>query len=114
MVDTANPAYSSLDGVLFIKDQTGLKQYPPAKVGGYTIPDGVEHIYDAAFGLCTNLTCIIIPDSLIQTVGTPFFGCSSLSGVYFKGDAPAMVSLYGADNATVYYIPGTTGWGGDL
>ena len=42
-----------------------------------------------------------------------FWECTNLSGIYFKGDAPAADSsiFYGDDNATVYYLPGTTAWG---
>ena len=36
----------------------------------------------------------------------------SLTGVYFQGNAPSLGSyvFYGDNNATVYYLPGTTGW----
>jgi hypothetical protein len=39
--------------------------------------------------------------------------CASLRGVYFKGNAPtADSSVFDGDhNATVYYLPGATGWG---
>ena len=42
-----------------------------------------------------------------------FYSCSSLRGVYFKGNAPSVGSsvFTGADSATIYYLPGTTGWG---
>ena len=40
--------------------------------------------------------------------------CTSLTGVYFQGNAPSLGGsyvFYGDNNATVYYLPGTTGWG---
>ncbi|SPE58148.1 hypothetical protein SBV1_2720012 [Verrucomicrobia bacterium] len=43
-----------------------------------------------------------------------FFGCTSLTRVYFEGNAPSLggSSVFtGDNNATVYYLPGTTGWG---
>ena len=44
-----------------------------------------------------------------------FFGCTSLTGVYFLGNAPGngldTSVFYGDDQATVYYLPGTLGWG---
>ena len=43
-VDTNNPAYSSVDGVLFNKSQTTLIQCPGAKTGSYTIPNSVTSI----------------------------------------------------------------------
>ena len=38
---------------------------------------------------------------------------TSLTGVYFQGNAPSADSTVftSDDNATVYYLPGTTGWG---
>lgn len=37
-VDPGNSIYSSLDGILFNKNQSKLLQYPGGKVGSYTIP----------------------------------------------------------------------------
>jgi hypothetical protein len=43
-----------------------------------------------------------------------FENCTSLTAVYFQGNAPSFVSygflFYGDNNVTVYYLPGTTGW----
>jgi hypothetical protein len=89
-VDPQNSTYSSVAGVLFNKNRTTLIQYPEAKAGSYTVPDGVTSIGDDAFMNCTSLT-----------------------GVYFQGNAPSLgwYVFNGANNATVYYLPGTTGWG---
>ena len=42
--------------------------------------------------------------------------CTSLTGVYFLGNSPyfGWPVFGGADNATIYYLPGTTGWGTDF
>ena len=41
-----------------------------------------------------------------------FSRCTSLTNVYFLGNAPsAGSSIFTNDPATVYYMPGTTGWG---
>ncbi|MBW8865572.1 MAG: hypothetical protein JF609_11770, partial [Verrucomicrobia bacterium] len=48
-----------------------------------------------------------------------FSGCSSLTGIYFRGNAPSLGPFafpdflfgFGDVPATVYYPPGTTGWG---
>ena len=39
-------------------------------------------------------------------------GCTSLSSVYFQGNAPTVgPNVFWQDNsATVYYLPGTSGW----
>ena len=67
-VDASNPAYSSVDGVLFDKNQTALIVYPAGKVGGYTIPNSVTSIGDAAFAGCI-LTTGWIMNSVVEYVG---------------------------------------------
>ena len=48
-VNTNNPTYSSIAGILFDKSQTALIQYPEDKVGSYTIPNSVTCVGDEAF-----------------------------------------------------------------
>jgi hypothetical protein len=40
-------------------------------------------------------------------------GCAGLTAVYFQGNAPSLGSsvFSGANAATIYYLPTTTGWG---
>jgi len=54
VVDASNPAYSSLDGVLYDKAMTVLIQYPGGKSGGFTIPNSVTSIGEMAFLGCTG------------------------------------------------------------
>jgi hypothetical protein len=78
-----------------------------------TIPNSVTSIEDGAFSGCTSLTSVTI-DNRVTSIGDEvFYWCSSLTRVYFQGNAPSLGSLVfdGDDNATVYYLPGTTGWG---
>jgi hypothetical protein len=60
---------------------------------------------------------VIIPTNInnlpVTSIGwAAFYGCSSLTGVYFKGNAPSLLGAYAFEYtpATVYYLPGTTGW----
>ena len=80
-VDSLNPNYSSLDGVLFNKDKTILMQYPRAKEGAsYSIPESVTVIGDSALGH-TALENIIIPDN-VKTIGDyAFSSCENLKSV---------------------------------
>ncbi len=77
-----------------------------------TIGNGVSSIGTAAFYYCTNLTSITIGNRVTGIGAHAFNGCSSLKGVYFKGNAPGVgLDVFAGDDvATVYYLPGTTGW----
>jgi hypothetical protein len=89
-VSIGNPAYSSVNGILFDKTQNTLIQCPQAKAGNFEVPESVTSIGRQAFDSCINLT-----------------------GVFFHRNPPALGSSVfdGADNTTVYYLPGMTGWG---
>ncbi len=138
-VDALNPAYSSVDGVLFDKSQTVLIEYPGGKAGNYTIPNGATTIETDAFSYCSSLTGVTIAKGVTSigadafsschslasvTIGNgvtsigdyAFYDCPSLTNVYFLGNAPSpstdLTVFSGDTNATVHFLPGTTGWGG--
>ena len=77
-----------------------------------TLGNSVTYIGDYAFGGC-SLTSITIPNKVTSIGHWTFAFCISLTGVYFQGNAPSVdaYAFEGATNATVYYLPGTTGWG---
>jgi hypothetical protein len=86
--------------------------------GAVTIPSmtnglPVTSIWDGALFSCTNLTSVMIGNS-VTNIGAEAFGtCASLKKVCFRGNAPSVgLGVFdGDDNATVYYLDGTTGWG---
>ncbi len=129
-------AVPGVDGVLFNKkDQTRIRQCPVDKTGDYaisnsvvgidnqaflqctrltkvTIPGSVVSIGDKAFHACKGLTGITIPGSVTSIGNNAFHACKSLTSIYFQGNAPVpAASTLGTDKATVYHLPGTTGWG---
>jgi hypothetical protein len=113
LVDAANAAYCSVDGFLFNKDQTILIQYPAGKAGDYAIPDSITSISDWIFDESTYLTNVIIPSSVTGIGQAAFIDCINLRGIYFSGNASVsidMFAFYNVTNATVYYLPDTTGW----
>ena len=80
-VDSNNPAYSSLAGVLFDKNQQTLIQCPSGKVGSYTVPNSVASIAFEAFNNCTNLTSLTVPASVTSIGQYAFEYCYNLTNV---------------------------------
>jgi hypothetical protein len=92
---------------------TGL---PVTTIGGYEqffrIPLTLNGRWIGAFESCTTLTSVTIPGSVTNIETSAFESCASLTSVYFESNAPTVGSdVFFADtNATVFYLPGTTGW----
>lgn len=62
-VDEKNEFFQVIDGVLFSKDGKELIAYPAAKKEStYTIPSGVERVYEDAFAGCAYLEEILVED----------------------------------------------------
>jgi len=80
-VDATNSTYSSIDGVLFNKNQTTLMYAPKNKTGSYIIPSSVNAITDYAFNYCTGLTAITIPSSVTSIKDYTFYHCSGLTAI---------------------------------
>jgi hypothetical protein len=89
-------------------------------LAGIAIPNSVTYIGEAAFSNCTSLASITIPGSVTSIWDYAFSGCSGLTSVCFQGNAPRLgADVFdngsGAwDPATIYYLPGTTGWGASV
>ena len=117
-----NPCFSSVNGVLFDKNQTTLVQYPYNGNQSYTVPSGIINIADNAFAECTGLTHLVLSEGLtgigqyafidcsnldtivipgsVTNIGAAAFGyCQLLNKIYFKGNAPT------ADDSVFIYNP---------
>jgi hypothetical protein len=83
-----------------------------SSLASVNIPNGVQNIGFSAFFECSSLTNITIPSGVTSIGESAFAGCSILRSVYFRGDAPGLGNeVFSGDNyATIYYLPGTTGW----
>ena len=76
-VSEGNPAYKSVDGVLYTSDGKELIQYPNGKSGSYAVEDGTEVIRYGAFARAV-LTKVTFPESLLRIGNEAFFECRSL------------------------------------
>ena len=81
VVSATNPAYCTVDGVLFSKDQTMLIACPSGKTGNYVIPAIVTRVEEGAFLNCKRLTNVTIPNGVTSIGNHTFFGCASLTNV---------------------------------
>lgn len=77
IVDSANPKYTSVDGVVFSKDKKELIACPCGKKGVYTVPSGVKVIADRAFKNCTLITDVVFSDSVERISEQAFYGCTN-------------------------------------
>ena len=81
-VSENNPAFSTIDGVLVSKDQTKLIRYPVGReTTKYTIPDGIEEIYDNAFAYGRFLTKLTISAGVKKIGDHAISQCSRLTTI---------------------------------
>jgi hypothetical protein len=78
-----------------------------------TFPNTLTSVGDRAFSGCQGLTHVTFGSAITNVGSAAFEECYYLTSIYFKGNAPDFGSEIGYldTNLTVYYLPGTTGWG---
>ena len=127
-VDKNNPSFSSIEGILFNKDQTKIIKYPEgieaesyaipltvssigfaafynAKITYITIPARVSLVDKYAFAYCTKLTSIIVDSNNINY--------SSKNGVLFNKGQTRLIQYPKGNTNTSYTIPSTVNRFGD-
>ena len=102
-VDASNANYSSLDGVLYNKDQSTVIAYPRGKVTiDFIIPSTVTTLALNAFRNNTHLTNVYIPTSVTTIESNAFYGCTNLSIYAVASEAlPGWHSTWNPVNAPV-------------
>jgi hypothetical protein len=122
--------YTGSGGDVTVPDT--INDLPVTSIGGWvfwncssltnvTIGTNVTSIGYATFAYCSGLTSVTIPASVANIGDYAFYFCTRLTGVYFQGNAPSLggsyvfyIAIYpdrSNYSATLYYLPGTTGWG---
>ena len=132
-VDPLNPAFVSMDGVLYSKDLHILVRYPPGKLGPCVLLDSAAVVADGAFSycvglsqvtlgntvtnvgaeaflLCTNMAFVKFGSGVAYIHASAFVGCFILRELYFAGNAPNLESFIYFGFPTIYHLPGAEGW----
>ena len=115
-VDKDNMYYSSIDGILYNKEQTELHICPSGiKSDNVIVPDGVVTISDGAFFGCEKICSIKIPSSVTyfgyMNMGfcALFDGCKNLESIEVDENNPNFTSqdgiLYSKDLSTLIRCP---------
>ncbi|MDR1840139.1 MAG: leucine-rich repeat domain-containing protein [Treponema sp.] len=102
-VDSRNPAYTSVDGVLFDKSIRTLIIYPKGRnQRTYVIPSSVTSIGDYAFSNCESLPNVTIPSSVTSIGDWAFLNCSSLTSVTIPSSVTSIGdhAFYGCSSLT--------------
>lgn len=103
-VDAANTAYSSENGVLFNKDKTTLLRYPAAKPGTtYILPKSITYIGQNAFGQCTALKELTLPENVSKIESYAFEDFAAIT----KMTVLALVPPTAEASAFAYFNLGT-------
>ena len=81
-IPAGNPAYETVDGVLFLKKEKKLICYPAGKEDrSYAIPEGTEAVGSNAFSVTAALKEIRIPASVLRIEDRAFVGPKPLPGL---------------------------------
>ncbi|MBN9692603.1 MAG: leucine-rich repeat domain-containing protein [Verrucomicrobia bacterium] len=75
-VASANPSFSSVDGILFTRAKDQIVYVPLQFKGGFTIPQGVRDLPTGAFQGVTGLTSVHLPAGMTNLPDRAFQGCS--------------------------------------
>jgi len=115
-VAAGNRHYSSGDGVLFDKQQKTLLVYPSGRTGSYSIPATVTGLGSQAFGGCSGLTGVVIPQGLTNIPSGTFYNCTNLATIAVAARNPDYGSvngvLYNHGQTTLLQFPGA--WAGNF
>lgn len=81
-IDSNNPSYTDLNGILVNKEKTKLILYPAGRTSKtYTVPIGITNFEDGAFGYTQNLEKVIFQDGVESLSYELFYKNNSIKSV---------------------------------
>ena len=118
-VESGNPTFCSVDGVLYSKDKSKLINYPCARAGSsYVVPDSVTMLCCTSFAAVENLQTLYLGSREATWMGYTFWDDGPLTVYYLKGGrtenkAKSAISAGSSHDADPDYWPTYTGYEGD-
>ena len=114
LVDADNPAFRSVDGVLYTKDGRTLVAFPPGRTGSFSVPEGTTELKSCSFR-DTRLHSLSLPQGLVSIGGYAFTDSENLETITVP-ESVASISWLAfclAGSLKTVYLPrrfeGTTG-----
>lgn len=106
IVDKDNMNYTAKDGLLYTKDMKMLISCPRGKKGVIAIPEGVETLANASFGICNRLTEIQLPSTIRKIEYgygryAGFHYCLNLEKVNIPTELLPILHAFSTDHASV-------------
>lgn len=106
-INSGNPIFSSVNGLLYNNDTTILYFCPFAK-DSVNIANTVHYIADRAFYYCDDLKVVSLPESLDSIGYNAFYYCSDIKYIRLNSSFPPIIygNIYEADTRFFpIYIP---------
>ena len=105
-VESGNPNYVSVDGILYTKDMTTLMQCPCGKTGTVTIPSTVTTIANGAFEGCgTNNELTVIVPASVTSIGDLCFAWTSVAVTINATTPPTISSSSFSESSGTITVP---------
>ena len=108
IVDSENPRYEVIDGILYDKEFDSIYFVPQNVQGHVTIPEYITAIEERAFYYRTGLTGVTISDNVTFIGEKAFFECTGLTDVTISNNVTSIsdYAFYGCAGLTSITIPG--------
>ena len=110
IVDPSNEFFSSKNGILYDKNKTKIKYFPPGKKGNYTCLPTIQKIEYYSFYSVNQMIKVVIPKNVIE-IGQFAFARSSIKEIYFEGEPPIFQQNCLQNlNVSIYYPQNNSNW----